>query len=82
MPDGILELVSAAVEIAKENEKKPLRVPGEAKPIPKTVEEFKNIDNDIDEALKPGERYLTPQEAAERRKQLIEMRRQKGLPIT
>lgn len=86
MPDDILDIVKVGVEIAKTAPK--MKDTVEAKPIPeaRTPEEiernkrvYENVNNDIGESLKPGERFLTEDEAKERRAKLIEERKAAGL---
>lgn len=88
MPDDILAIVEAGVEIAKTTKK--LRDSVEAKPMPDahTPEQiaankarYENTNNDIAEALAPGERYLTEAEAKERREKLMQQRKEQGLNI-
>lgn len=88
MPDDILDIVQAGVEVAKATPKMKDRV--EAKEIPAATSPedvarnkaaFHNIAADISDALEPGERYLSPEEAKARRAALIEERKAAGLEV-
>lgn len=72
MPDSILETVKIGCEVAKSIPAKPAITP-EQKIITKDIAEtYNDLNNDLRESLRPGERYLTPAEAAERKKMIIE----------
>lgn len=88
MPDDILAIVEAGMEVAKTAPK--MRDNVEAKEIPAaaTPEQiaankarYDNTQNDIAEALKPGERYLTEAEAKARREKLMKQRKEQGLNV-
>lgn len=82
MPDSILEVVAATVDVVKQRGDKPLRTPGEAKPMTKEMaQDFNNTSVDIQDSLNPGERFLTPAEAAARRKKIIKERKKQGLAL-
>lgn len=88
MPDDILDLVQAGVEVAKATPKIKDRVEAKEIPAAESPEDiarnkaaFHNIAADINDALEPGERYLTPEEAKARRAALIEERKQAGLDV-
>jgi len=88
MPDDILDLVQAGVEVAKATPKVKDRVEAKEIPAAESPEDvarnkaaFHNIAADINDALEPGERYLTPEEAKARRAALIEERKQAGLDV-
>lgn len=88
MPDDILDLVQAGVEVAKATPKVKDRVEAKEIPVAESPEDvarnkaaFHNIAADINDALEPGERYLTPEEAKARRAALIEERKQAGLDV-
>jgi len=88
MPDDILAIVEAGMEVAKTAPK--MRDNVEAKEIPAAVTpeqiaankaRYDNTQNDIAEALKPGERYLTEAEAKARREKLMQQRKEQGLNV-
>lgn len=88
MPDDILDLVKAGLEVAKVAPKMPDKVQAKEIPAAQTPEDiarnkaaFHNIANDISDALEPGERYLTPEEAKQRRAAIIEERKAAGLDV-
>lgn len=79
MPDPILDIVSAGVEIAKEVEKKPYRDPVVAEELPENEADYNNVKNDVGSALKKGERFLTEAEAKARRQEIMKQRQAEGL---
>jgi len=88
MPDDILEIVKAGVDVAKTAPKFKDNVEATDMPAATTPEEvianvakFKDTKSDIAASLKPGERFLTEEEAAENRKKIAEARKEKGLGV-
>lgn len=88
MPDDILDLVMAGVEVAKVAPKIKDKVQAKEIPAAETPEDiarnraaYHDITNDINEALDPGEHYLSPEEAKARRAALIEKRKEAGLEV-
>lgn len=80
MPDDIREIVEATVETVKIQKLRPLI--GEATPMTKEMAKtYKDTNQDINQSLKPGERFLTPAEATANRKRIIAARKEQGLPI-
>lgn len=77
MPQDILDIVQAGIEVAKSAPK--MRDIVEEKDIPQDENAFRDISVDIKESLNPGERFLTKAEAKARRQKIMEIRRQKGL---
>lgn len=86
MPDDILDIVKVGVEVAKTAPKVKDTVVAKEMPPATTAEEiarnkaiYDNVNNDIAESLAPGERFLTEEEAKERRAALIAQRKEAGL---
>lgn len=77
MPQDILDIVQAGIEVAKSAQK--MKDIVEEKDIPQDENAFRDISGDIKDSLKPGERFLTEAEAKARRQKIMELRRQKGL---
>jgi len=78
MPQDILDIVQAGIEVAKSASKMKDDIV-EEKDIPQDENAFKDISGDIKDSLKPGERFLTEAEAKARRQKIMELRRKKGL---
>lgn len=88
MPDDILSIVEAGIQIAKTTPKtrdnvqeipmQKARTPEEAQVL---KERYENVNADISDALEPGERYLTEEEAKARREILKKQREEQGLNI-
>lgn len=88
MPNDILDLVQIGIEVAKTTPKRKDVVEAKEIPAATSPEEiernkirFHNTANDINDALAPGEHYLTEEEAKERRQQLKEKREAAGLGV-
>lgn len=88
MPSDILDIVQAGLEVAKSVPNIPDRVRATEMPAATTPEEieankqrYHNTDYDIADALEPGERFLTNEEAAERRAEIMRKRKEQGLDI-
>lgn len=67
MPDDILGVVQAGVEVAKTI--RPQRF-APAEDIPENEADFYNVKNDIAAALGEGERFLSEADAAKRRAEI------------
>lgn len=81
MPNDILAIVEAGVQVAREMKNNPVKEkPVEEKILDKeTSAKYADLNNEFREILKPGERYLTPAEAAARKKRIIdEMNKRNG----
>ena len=88
MPDDILDIVKVGVEVAKTAPQMRDNVKATEIPAATTPEEieanrirFENTQFDIAEALEPGERFLTEEEAAARREEIMRQRKEQGLDI-
>lgn len=88
MPDDIFDIVVAGVEVAKtyvppkDNvDEKPMTAVLTPEQTEAEKRKYENINNDIGEALAPGERFLTPAEAKARRKAIADQRRAQGLEV-